>query len=182
MKNKTKKKKINKIKENKDYYQDKFYNTSLIPDTSIIKFINDNRQEYLKNELANNSQNLFSFYFDVQDNFINGNIVNINQQINESKMMNVNKLLANALYKKSNDFFKQTNKLDLKLLKNQIGKDTTRINITINNNQYNYETNIKGKEVDFITNDEKADSFIITLIQYLSKYSNNIDFTFIFFN
>jgi len=162
-------------KSKKNYYIDNFLNTNLLPITPIISYINYNYKDF--KEEINTNQNEFNFFFDVPNDFIKGNKVKINQLINKNKNMSVDKLLAYALYLKSGDFFSKTGNLDIELLKNQIGKDSTRINIFINYNHYKFVP--KKGEIEYASNDEKADYFIIKIIEYLENLSEKIDYNLI---
>lgn len=169
-------KKVNTTKiinnHNKQYYLTKFVNTPLLPYTSIIQYINNHYQEYLA---TGEKVNQFAFYFDVKDNFISQKQKEkLDQMISKNPLMTLDKLLAYALYSKSSSFFKEKGTLKLEDLKNQIGKDTTRIEILINGDTYEYKSTEENN--DFSNNEEKADYFMVTLLDYLSKFGKNIHY------
>lgn len=165
---------------NVDYYNKNYYNTPGLPFTSIIKYINANYYSF--NNLANTSDqdsiNQFSFYFDVKPDFIsNSKIVNIDQTIRKNPLMSVNKLLAYALYTKSKSFFVDQGNLKIELLKIQIGKDTIRTDIYMNGDLYKIQKSEPESETAAF--EENTDYFILTLLDYLSKYGKNIDYNLI---
>jgi hypothetical protein len=177
-----KKNKNNNMTSKKDYYTDKFLNTSNLPRTLIIKYINNNYSTFLKekeidNVSSSSNPNQFSFFFDIKNDFIKGNKVNIDQTLEKNTKMNTDKLLAYALYLKSSDFFKEKGALDTTLLKSQIGKDSTRMPIYINKNLYSFLP--KSGDLELSTNDEKADFFILKIIDYLSNLNEKIDYNLI---
>ena len=156
---------------NKQYYLTNFVNTPLLPYTSMIQYTNNNYQEYLA---TGEKVNKFDFYFDVKDDFISQKkSEKLDQMISKNPVMTLDKLLAYALYSKSNSFFKEKGTLKIEDLKNQIGKDTSRVEILMNGDIYEFKS---AEENEFTTNDEKADYFIVTLINYLSKISKNINY------
>jgi hypothetical protein len=156
---------------NKQYYLTNYVNTALLPYTSIIQYINTHYQEYLA---AGEKVNKFGFYFDVKDDFISQKTSEkLDQMISKNPSMTLDKLLAYALYSKSNSFFKEKGTLKIEDLKNQIGKDSTRIEILVNGDSYQYPS---AEENEFTSNDEKADYFIVTLLDYLSKFGKNINY------
>jgi hypothetical protein len=170
---KTVKKRDSNNNHNKQYYLTNFVNTPMIPFTSIINYINDHYEEY---RTLGNKVNQWSFYFDVKDDFISNNkIVNIDQTISKNELMTLDKLLAYVLYSKSKSFFQENgNKIKIEDLKNQIGKDSSRVEILINGDTYQYQNQEENS-----TNDEKADYFIMTLLEYLGKLGKNIDYNLI---
>jgi hypothetical protein len=167
---KNKKKDISK----KDYFIEKYFNTSLLPLTSIIKFINSNYPIFLKEKEKDYNPTQFSFFFDTKNNFIKGNKIEINYSLEKNIQMNTDKLLAYALYLKSSDFFLKKQALDIKLLKTQIGKDTVRMPIYINSNLYTFLP--KNGDMESSTNDEKADFFILKIMDNLSNLNEKIDY------
>lgn len=84
--------------------------------------------------------------------------------------------MSYILYTKSQNFFQKNGKLILSDLKNQIGKDTTRTQITINDDDYKINN---SENMVNATIQQKADYFNLTLIEYLKKMSKKIDYNLI---
>jgi len=162
---------------NENYYINNFYNQPSLPNTKIIKYINSHYNEYQTN--VEKTKNL-SFYFDIDDNFIsnkNNKIINFNQSIKQNPISDLNKFLSYTLYAKSKYFFKQNSTLNISDLKEQIGKDTSRIPLFINGDSYKFIS--KEDENGGTSFIEKADYFNLMLINYFKKTSKNIDYNLI---
>ena len=156
----------NAIKQiyNKDYYGKDF-----LPTTDIIEFINANFNDYMSMKEQKTAQDLpassFEDFFIVDDNLKKKeNTADIDIQINKQPNVSLNKLLAYSLYysEYKNWFNSPKKNMDTALLKNQIGKDLSRIDITINN--------VKYESTNEDTNNMKTDNFNIELMNILSKF------------
>jgi hypothetical protein len=164
---------------NAKYYTKYYTNTHLLPFSSIINYINNNYDSF--NNLSSNSNtdtiiNSFSFYFNVNNDFLNENKSDaIDTPIQKNAQMDLNKLLAYALYIKSKRFFQLNNKLNIEDLKYQIGKDVSRIDIFINGDLYK-NPYIEEDTEQLITNFQKADHFNLTLVDYFNDFSKKIDY------
>lgn len=154
-----------KIIYNKDYY-----GKDLLPITNIIQYIDANFNVYMSMKEQKTSLDLPSSSFEdffIVDNILKRkeNVANIDIQINKQPNVSLNKLLAYSLYysEYKNWFNSPKKNMDTSLLKNQIGKDLSRIEITINN--------VKYKSINEDTNSIKTDNFNIELMNILSKFS-----------
>ena len=161
----------NNNNKTKAYYLTNYVNTEDLPFTPIFQYINKNYKEY---ESFGEKVNQFTFYFEVGHDFINNNKkININHSIKKNPTMNLTKLLAYALYSKSSDFFQENGTMNIQDLKNQIGKDTSRIDILINEKPYQFD-------YDESKNDKKADFFMLRIIDDLNKEDGeNIDYNLV---
>jgi hypothetical protein len=168
---KTMKKRDSNNNKTKEYYLTKYLNTEELPFTRIFQYINKNYKEYKSFGVKVNQ---FPFYFQVGPDFIHNNKkININQSIKKNPTMNLNKLLSYALYSKSSDFFQENGTMNIRELKNQIGKDTSRIDILINEKPYQ-------SDHDESKNDKKADFFMVRIIDELNKeVGENIDYNLV---
>jgi len=128
-----------------NYYK-QFSNTENLPNTEIIKNIENNYPEYLEidRDVKVNLNELFDFNFeDLFENTSSKNSVSIDKKnIQNNQSFTLEKLISYLIYTKSNDFLVKEDsdsyKLDIKDLKNQVGKDVGRIKIYINNILFNY--------------------------------------------
>lgn len=157
----------NAIKQvyNKDYYGKK-----ILPTTNIIQYINSNFKDYMvmkeektKSDLPSSS--LEDFFIIDANLKRKENVADIDIQINKQPNVSLNKLLAYSLYySEYKNWFNSPNKnMDIALFKYQIGKDLSRIDITINNKKYN------SNQDD--NNSMKADKFNIEIMNILSTFS-----------
>jgi hypothetical protein len=164
---------------NANYYTKNFTNTHLLPFSSIIKYINNNYDTFNNLSSVSSTNNMihsFAFYFNVDNDFINNNkSESIETPINKNSIMDLNKLLAYSLYIKSKRFFQINNNLNIEDLKYQIGKDVSRIDIFINGDLYK-NPYIEEDNEQLITNFQKADHFIITLMDYFGDFSKSVDY------
>ena len=146
--------KLNITKKNKANPENKYNliykNTPYIPKSSIIKYLISNFS--LFNNDSENNQEMFTFQniFDIKDNFqYKDEILNIKKiNLMSTNDFSLEKFISYAFYLTSSSTFEsitlQNNKQIKELrktndsinqLKNQIGKDVSRIPIFINNQQ-----------------------------------------------
>ena len=149
-----------------NYYENHFKNTKLIPYTYIIKNIYENfRPDIINQEIT--IKDIFSFDRKIQNNIIIKNISN-------KPEFGLDKLLEYIYYYKSFSFFYDENKKEKKLLsflienlKNQIGKDMKRLNIHINN------MNFDRVKISSETNEKATDILYTHLIHAFTFQKNN---------
>ena len=187
----TKKKK--EITENK--YNLMYKNTPYIPKSSIIKYLISNFSLFQKNsENSENNEDLMTFQniFDIKDDFqYKDEILNIKKiNLMSTKDFSLEKFISYAFYLTSSTTFEsitlQNNKQIKELrktnsiinqLKDQIGKDVSRISIFINNQQ------IPKKNFQDLLTDQKqlkiTDQFYDIIISYFNKFKLPINFNYI---
>jgi len=91
------------------------------------------------------------------------NSADIDVQINKQSNVSLSKLLAYSLYYSEYKNWFKTKKMDIALFKNQVGKDVSRMDFTINNTKINFN--------DEDDNSIKADKFNIELMNILSTFT-----------
>ena len=154
----------------KKMYNRDYYGKDLLPITNIIQYIDANFNDYMSMKEQKTSLDLPSSSFEdffIVDDILKRkeNVANIDIQINKQPNVSLNKLLAYSLYysEYKNWFNSPNKKMDVSSLKNQSGKDLSRIDIILNNVKYN--------SLDENTNSIKTDKFNIELMDILSKFS-----------
>ena len=184
-KNKTFKHK-KKIQVNNNFNDLKKPDTRLIPDSSILNYMKNNFNSYLLVKNENLKQNKNVIYLDDCFNFddsLNSNekIFTFKSSISRNPKMSLDKLISYSFYTKSPGAFLDNNNHStsetsyLEILKNQMGKDIRRINITINDKIYNSELNSNEN----LNNFQVADIFYQILQNYYHKFSYKINFNII---
>ena len=145
----------------KQFYNKEYYGKILLPTTKIIQYIDANFKDYMtmkeqKTKLNLTASSLEDFF--IVDDILKKkeNIADIDIQINKQPNVSLNKLLAYSLYYSEYKSWFNSDKMDTSLFKFQIGKDASRINLTINKENFNF--NDKDK------NNIKADKLNIELI------------------
>ena len=161
----------------KQLYNNEYYGKDLLQETDIIKYINTNFEDYMSIKEQKSKTDLpaasFEDFFIIDDILKKKeNVADIDTVINKQPNVSLNKLLAYSLYySEYKNWFNSPNKnMDISLLKNQSGKDLSRIDITLNNVKYN--------SLDEDNNSLKTDKFNIELMNTISKFSV-IDFDLI---
>ena len=147
------------------YYETYFSNTKFIPTTQIINYIKKYYKDYIYLE---------------PDAFFDFNVINrtdaersfsFDSPINKNSDMSLDKLIAYSFYTKFNkDVF--TNENYLKTLKNQMGKDISRGDRTINGIFYNGNEYFGQDKSNY----QKADMFYNLLISFFQSNGGNIDY------
>ena len=143
---KTNNKNNNKNIKSINYYK-QFNNTEKLPNTEIIKKIENGYSEYLenKNDIKVNLGDIFDFNFEeLFENTTSKNSVYIDKKnIQNNESFTLEKLITYLIYTKSSDFLikdSDSYRLDIQQLKNQVGKDVNRIKIQLNNTLLNFHT------------------------------------------
>jgi hypothetical protein len=161
----------------KKIYNRDYYGKDLLPITNIIQYIDLNFNVYMSIKQQKSELNLppssFEDFFIVDDILIRKeNVADIDIQINKQPNVSLNKFLAYSLYysEYKNWFNSPNKKMDISSLKNQSGKDLSRLGITINNKIYDSPI---GDD-----NNIKTDHFNVTIMNILSTFSV-IDFDLI---
>ena len=159
----------------KKFYNKDYYGKNLLPITKIIQYIDTNFNDYMIMKDQKSASDLpassFEDFFIVDDILKKKeNIADINIQINKQPNVSLNKLLAYSLYYSEYKNWFKTKKMDIALFKNQVGKDASRMDFTINNKKINFN--------DEDENSIKADKFNIELMNILSTFTV-IDFNLI---
>ena len=154
----------NAIKSN---YNKDYYGKDLLPTTNIIQYIDKNFNVYMSIKEQKSELNLpaasFEDFFIVDDILKRKeNVADIDIQINKQPNVSLNKLLAYSLYYSEYKNWFKLKKMDISSLKNQSGKDLSRIDILLNNVKYN--------SLDENTNSMKTDKFNVELMNILSKF------------
>ena len=154
----------NAIKSN---YNKDYYGKDLLPTTNIIQYIDKNFNVYMSIKEQKSELNLpaasFEDFFIVDDILKRKeNVADIDIQINKQPNVSLNKLLAYSLYYSEYKNWFKLKKMDISSLKNQSGKDLSRIDILLNNVKYN--------SVNENTNNIKTDKFNVELMNTLSKF------------
>jgi len=180
--------KKNKTKKNKTsgltYYASNFKGTELIPRTSIINYILNNHNDFLKrkreNIISNKEPITLNECFNIGDvfNIINtkGGVISLKSTIDGNKRFGLDKMIAYAFYSKSKDLFERNDVREFaKLLKYQMGKDIHRDNRKINGEDYGMEYFSQFSE-DYY---ECTDVFYDIIIGYLHKISRFIDYNLV---
>ena len=151
----------------KQIYNRDYYGTNLLPMTNIIQYIDANFNDYMSMKDQKTSLDLPAASF--EDFFIvdevlkrKENVADIDIQIIKQPNANLNKLLAYSLYYSEYKNWFKSKKMDISSLKNQSGKDLSRIDILLNNVKYN--------SVAENTNNTKTDKFNVELMNILSKF------------
>ena len=151
----------------KQIYNRDYYGTNLLPMTNIIQYIDANFNDYMSMKDQKTSLDLPAASF--EDFFIvdevlkrKENVADIDIQIIKQPNANLNKLLAYSLYYSEYKNWFKSKKMDISSLKNQSGKDLSRIDILLNNVKYN--------SVNENTNNIKTDKFNVELMNILSKF------------
>ena len=152
----------------KKMYNRDYYGKDLLPITNIIQYIDANFNDYMSMKEQKTSLDLPSSSFEdffIVDDILKRkeNVANIDIQINKQPNVSLNKLLAYSLYYSEYKSWFNSDKMDTSLFKFQIGKDASRINLTINKENFNF--NDKDK------NNIKADKLNIELMTILSKFN-----------
>jgi hypothetical protein len=154
----------------KQIYNRDYYGKDLLPTTNIIQYIDSTFNDYMSMKQEKSKLNLpaasFEDFFIVDDILKKKEtIADIDTQINKQPNASLNKFLAYSLYysEYKNWFNSPNKKMDISLLKNQSGKDLSRIGITLNNVKYN---SLSGDN-----NSLKTDHFNVTLMNILSKFT-----------
>ena len=154
----------------KQVYNRDYYGKKILPITDIIQYINANFKDYMsmkeqKTVLNLPSSSLEDFF--IIDNNLKGkeNTANVDIQLNKQPNVSLNKLFAYSLYysEYKNWFNSQNKNMDISLFKYQIGKDLSRIDITINNTKYNSNRNDDNNKI--------TDNFNIKIMTILSTFS-----------
>ena len=147
----------------KQIYNRDYYGKALLPTTNIIQYIDTNFNDYMSMKEQKSQLDLptasFEDFFIVDDILKRKeNSADIDIQINKQPNVSLNKLLAYSLYysEYKNWFNSPNKKMDVSLLKNQSGKDLSRIDILLNNVKYNS----LGENI----NNMKTDKFNVELI------------------
>jgi len=159
------------------YYSKKFKSTMLLPQTQILNYIFTNYNQYLnvkqeRESIKSNALTLDDCFIINQNEFPVGIKKNtINLKLNMNPKTSLDKLIAYCFYIKQPAFFKTTITNFTELLKNQIGKDVSRGDRTINGKEYNssyYGSNSKN-------NYQITDLFYQNIIDYMFKINKSIN-------
>ena len=151
----------------KQIYNRDYYGTNLLPMTNIIQYIDANFNDYMSMKDQKSALDLPAASF--EDFFIvdevlkrKEKVADIDIQIIKQPNANLNKLLAYSLYYSEYKNWFKSKKMDISSLKNQSGKDLSRIDILLNNVKYN--------SINENTNNIKTDKFNVELMNILSKF------------
>jgi hypothetical protein len=151
----------------KHTYNKDYYGKDTLPTTNIIQYIESNFNDYMAMKQQKSAINLPPSSF--EDFFIVDDILkkketkaDIDIQINKNPNATLDKLLAHGLYYSEYKNWFKTKKMDTSLFKYQIGKDASRIDLTINKTKFNF--------IEDENNSLKTDKFNIELINILSKF------------
>ena len=187
-KQKNKNKTINNTAiNNTSTYSKKFKGTSTIPITNIIKYMKSNFVKFNKLKIELDKTDKYPIYledcFEFGDNLKSGKrVFSFDSQIKGNKNMPLDKLIAYSFYLKTRSAFMSSDKdaatstsKYLETLKYQMGKDIRRDNRTINGKEYSSELYYDEKK----TNNDVADMFYQTIIDYFYKVNKKIDYNII---
>lgn len=175
-------------KQNKNkgltYYALNFKGTELIPRTSIMNYLLNNYNNFLRlkreSTISNKEAISMDECFNTGDifNVINtkGGKVSLNTTIEGNKSFGLDKMIAYSFYLKSKDLFDINNVKEIaKLLKYQMGKDIHRDNRKINGEDYGMEYFSQYSE-DYY---QCTDVFYEIIIGYLHKISRFINYNLV---
>ena len=152
----------------KKTYDKDYYKQNLLPITKIIQYIDTNFNDYMTMKDQKIAEDLpassFEDFFVVDDILTRKeNSADIDIQINKQSNVSLSKLLAYSLYYSEYKNWFKTKKMNIALFKNQVGKDVSRMDFTINNTKNTFN--------DEDENSIKADKFNIELMNILSTFT-----------
>ena len=151
-------------------------------DTEIIKYIEDNYGKF-ETEIKNkNPEKGMDYELNLSDVFsVNPDfnkkekICNIATNFIPNPGFSLDKLISTTIYYLTKSWLTRADskyKLDIESFKNQIGKDTLRTDIYINNKKFVVDGN--GQDTDTIAYTKIADDFNIELMSEMTKNNINI--------